>query len=128
MNNWWKSPVLQGPENDYGDYDYLIEELPKDIAKWEWFGDKCRCDSCGKYHHLNFYSVHYFHTYDGWDSMDYTECWRCDMGQKLCFYVRKIKRKIRVLKTTIRLYKLNRKDYKRYSIVYWYKIARNIER
>ena len=28
MNDWWKAPVLQGDENDYGDYDYLIEELP----------------------------------------------------------------------------------------------------
>lgn len=32
MNNWWKSPVLQGEENDYGDYDYLIEEIPKTLV------------------------------------------------------------------------------------------------
>lgn len=34
MNQWWKNPVLHGPENDYGDYDYLIEELPSDHAEW----------------------------------------------------------------------------------------------
>ena len=25
MNDWWKAPVLQGPENDYGEHDYLVE-------------------------------------------------------------------------------------------------------
>lgn len=32
MKNWWKNPVLQGEDNDYGQYDYLIEELPHDEA------------------------------------------------------------------------------------------------
>ena len=34
--DWWKAPVLQGPENDYGQYDYMIEEIPKDYARWEF--------------------------------------------------------------------------------------------
>ena len=75
MKNWWENPVLQGEDNDYGQYDYLIEELPHDEARWEWLYRKC--DSCGKYHRLNFYSNHYFYTYDGWDSFDYTDCWKC---------------------------------------------------
>ena len=28
MKNWWKNPVLHGEDNDYGQHDYLIEELP----------------------------------------------------------------------------------------------------
>ena len=65
MNEWWKSPVLQGEDNDYGQYDYLINKLPDNIMKWEWYHRKC--DSCGKYHKLNLYSVHHFYTFDGWD-------------------------------------------------------------
>ena len=38
---WWRAPVLQGPENDYGDYDYLIEELPHNSHKWSTWGYKC---------------------------------------------------------------------------------------
>ena len=33
MNNWWKSPVLQGEENDYGAYDYMIEEIPNNTRE-----------------------------------------------------------------------------------------------
>lgn len=29
MSDWWKNPVLQGEDNDYGQYDYLIEKLQK---------------------------------------------------------------------------------------------------
>ena len=32
--DWWKAPILQGEENDYGDYDYLIEEVPKSYCPW----------------------------------------------------------------------------------------------
>ena len=93
MNNWWKNPVLQGDDNDYGQYDYLIEELPHDEAKWEWLYRKC--DSCGKYHRLNFYSNHYFYTYDGWDSLDYMDCWECRFKDKVWSIKNKIKKEIK---------------------------------
>ena len=92
MNDWWKNPVLQGEDNDYGQYDYLVEELPHDEAKWEWFYSKC--DSCGKYHRLNFYSNHWFYTMDGGDSFDYTECWKCRLKDKIWSIKNKIKKEI----------------------------------
>lgn len=113
MNNWWKNHVLQGDDNDYGQYDYLIEELPHDEAKWEWLYKKC--DSCGKYHRLNFYSNHYFYTYDGWDSLDYMDCWECRFKDKAWSIKNKIKKEIKAHKLAFSL--LNRK----------HSIKRNIE-
>lgn len=113
MKNWWKNPVLQGEDNDYGQYDYLIEELPHDEARWEWFYRKC--DSCGKYHRLNFYSNHYFYTYDGWDSFDYMDCWECRFKDKVWSIKNKIKKEIEAHKLAFSL--LNRK----------HSIKRNIE-
>ena len=77
MNDWWKAPVLQGPENDYGDYDYMIEEIPQDYAKWELSKYKWKCDDCGKDSHLLFRTAEYFHTLDGYDCLNYSTCWRC---------------------------------------------------
>lgn len=113
MKNWWKNPVLQGEDNDYGQYDYLIEELPHDEARWEWLYRKC--DSCGKYHRLNFYSNHYFYTYDGLDSFDYTDCWECRFKDKVWSIKNKIKKEIKAHKLAFSL--LNRK----------HSIKRNIE-
>ena len=89
MDKYWQDPRL----DDEGTYDYLIEELPSDTAKWQWYYQKC--DSCGKYHRLNFDSTHYFYCYDGWDSMSYTECWKCRIKDKIYAIKAKIKRKIR---------------------------------
>ena len=105
MKNWWKNPVLQGEDNDYGQYDYLIEELPHDEANWEWHYRKC--DTCGKYHRLNFYSNHYFYTYDGWDSFDYADCWKCRFNDKVWSIKNKIKKEIKAHKLAFSL--LNRK-------------------
>ena len=105
--NWWEAPVLQGPENDYGDYDYLIEELPDDYAKWEYDKYTCHCDSCGKERHLVFYSVHHFHTLDGWDSFDYTTCWKCALKDKIYMIKCKIGRSIKAFKLARELYKTN---------------------
>jgi hypothetical protein len=113
MKNWWKNPVLQGEDNDYGQYDYLLEELPHDEARWEWLYKKC--DSCGKYHRLNFYSNHYFYTYDGWDSFDYTDCWKCRFKDKVWSIKNKMKKEIKAHKLAFSL--LNRK----------HSIKRNIE-
>lgn len=77
MNDWWKAPVLQGPENDYGDYDYMIEEIPQDYAKWELSKYKWNCDDCGKDSHLLFRTAEHFHTLDGWDCLSYSTCWKC---------------------------------------------------
>lgn len=75
--NWWKAPILQGDDNDYGEYDYLIEELPEDRAEWSTF--PCKCDTCGKERRLNYVATTHFHTLDGWDSMDYCSCWVCEL-------------------------------------------------
>ena len=98
MNKWWKNPVLQGPENDYGDYDYLIEELPNDSVKWEFDRYKGRCDSCGKERHLLLKSVSYFYTLDGYDYMSYDECWACRLKSKIYSIKYKLKKKIMIAK------------------------------
>lgn len=124
MKNWWKNPVLQGEDNDYGQYDYLIEELPHDEARWEWLYIKC--DSCGKYHRLNFYSNHYFYTYDGWDSFDYTDCWECRFKDKVWSIKNKIKKEIKAHKLAFSL--LNRKHSIKRNIEHyklWIKVGRN---
>lgn len=87
MNEYWKDPRL----DDEGTYDYLVEELPSDTAKWQWYYQKC--DSCGKEHRLNFENTHYFYCYDGWDSISYSECWKCRLRDKVCAIKAKIKRK-----------------------------------
>ena len=89
MSEYWKDPRL----DDEGTYDYLVEELPSDTAKWQWYYQKC--DSCGKYHRLNFDSTHYFYCWDGWDSMSYVECWRCKLKNKICGIKSIIKKKIK---------------------------------
>ena len=89
MNEYWKDPRL----DDEGTYDYLVEELPGDTAKWQWYYQKC--DSCGKYHRLNFNSTHYFYCYDGWDSMSYVECWKCKLKFKILSIKIKAQKKIK---------------------------------
>ena len=89
MDKYWQDPRL----DDDGIYDYLAEELPSDSQKWQWYYQKCR--TCGKYHRLNFESVHYFYCYDGWDSIDYTECWKCRLKSKIYNIKYKIKTKIK---------------------------------
>lgn len=93
MKNWWKSTVLQGPENDYGDYDYLIEEVPSNTAEWGWWYQKC--SECGKEHYLNITYTAYFSTMDGWDSMDSCECWKCYLKRKIRAPFKAIKKKIK---------------------------------
>ena len=100
MNDWWKSPILQGDENMYGQYDYLIEELPQDYVKWELSRYTSRCDSCGKERHLTLKSAHYFYTLDGYDCMDYDECWVCRLKGKMWSISDRIKRQIKILKHT----------------------------
>ena len=92
MSKWWKSPVLQGPENDYGDYDYLIEDIPGDSITWsKW---ERRCGECGKTHMWNLCYTHYFRTMDGWDSIEHYECWVCYVKRKLTAPFKSAKKKI----------------------------------
>ena len=95
MNKWWKNPVLQGPENDYGQYDYLIEDIPQDYAKWEYSKYASKCDCCGKERHLLFKTAHYFHTLDGYDYTNYDECWKCEFKDRMWSFKRKLKKKIK---------------------------------
>lgn len=92
MSDWWKSPVLQGPENDYGEYDYLIEEIPDNSTEWNKY--ERRCDECGKEHKLNLVYTNYFRTLDGYDYLDSCECW-------VCYIKRKIKASFKVIKKKI---------------------------
>lgn len=122
--NWWKAPVLQGPENDYGDYDYLIEELPDDYASWQYDKYGCHCNSCGKERHLVFYYVHHFRTMDGWDSFDYTTCWKCMLKDKISMIKCKIGRSIKAFKIAKELYKANSTR----TFKYHYELAKKIVR
>lgn len=122
MSDWWKSPVLQGPENDYGDYDYLIEELPQNSERWELSRYKSRCDSCGKERHLVFNSVGYFYTLDGYDYMSYTDCWKCRFENKVWSIKRRFKKRIKAFKTALKLYSYNQ------SFKQCYELALKIER
>ena len=128
MNDWWKAPVLQGEDNDYGQYDYLIEEIPQDYVKWVLDKQyKWKCHDCGRETHLLHRSEHFFHTLDGWDSLDYASCWRCEMKG----YVRAIKWKtkkaikkcIDTIKMTIELYQIGH-----HSLKYCYDMAKMIVR
>ena len=122
--NWWKAPVLQGLENDYGDYDYLIEELPDDYASWQYDKYGCHCNSCGKERHLVFYYVHHFRTMDGWDSFDYTTCWKCMLKDKISMIKCKIGRSIKAFKIARELYKANSTR----TFKYHYELAKKIVR
>ena len=122
--DWWKSPVLQGEDNDYGQYDYMIEELPKDYVKWVLSRYKWKCDDCGKESHLLLRSAHYFYTLDGWDSMDYSECWRCRVKGMVFNAKWKIKKCIKChmdsLKDAVIFYKASNKQK---SFKYYYQLA-----
>ena len=116
MNNWWKSPVLQGEENDYGAYDYMIEEIPKNSREWSTWGYKC--SECGKWHKLNVVYTEYFYTLDGYDSLSTEVCWLCEIKSIIGKPLRKMKRKVnraqRVVKETIELKRdMNNKSWKR---------------
>ena len=129
MSQWWKSPVLQGEDNDYGQYDYLIEEIPQNSMKWELSNTKWKCDECGNHSHLLHESHYYFRTLDGWDSMDCTQCWRCYLKNRTFNFMFGIKfntaQRINALKDAVDLYKTtNRKK----SLVYWYKFMRRLQK
>jgi hypothetical protein len=113
--DWWKSPVLQGPENDYGQYDYMIEEIPEDEVKWEFTNYKKKCDSCGKERNLYIYSTYHFHTLDGYDYLWNYECWRCVLARKVHSIKRRIVKRIKIFKMAVELYTtISNKSFKHY--------------
>ena len=105
MSDWWKDPRL----DDEGTYNYLVEELPKDHTDWEFSRYGSRCDSCGKERSLIFRATHYFYCWDGWNSMDSTECWQCMAKRQICTVKNRIKKKIKIFKTALELYKIGPK-------------------
>ena len=100
MKDWWKSPVLQGEENDCGDYDYLIEETPESYCRWE-FSKIAWEDDHGHPSRLRKVWCNYFRTMDGYDSVDGSDCWRCVLKDKIKLIPRKFKRKIKTKKREI---------------------------
>ena len=124
MNKWWKNPVLQGPENDYGDYDYLIEDLPQDYVKWSHSRYASKCDSCGKERHLLLRSAHHFYTLDGYDYMNYDECWVCRLQGKVGSIKYKIKKRIQIVKDAWRLSRISSVG----NFRYYYKIVKEFSR
>lgn len=106
MRNWWKSSVLQGNDNDYGEHDYMINELPRNCADWSLSKHKWKCDSCGKNSHLRFVAESYFYTLDGYDSMSDAECWKCRLKSRV---VAKVGRAKRCIKAAMNAIKMHRK-------------------
>ena len=124
MNKWWKNPVLQGPDNEYGEYDYLIEDIPNDYVRWEYDRYKGRCDSCGKERILLLKSAHYFHTLDGYDYMNYDECWMCRLKSKMYTIKYKIKKKIEVVQEAWTMARTSSTG----NFRYYYKVLKEIKR
>lgn len=129
MSDWWKAPVLQGDDNDYGQYDYLIEEIPQDCAKWELSRYKWKCDDCGKNSHLRFVANSYFHTLDGWDEHSWATCWRCAIKDWFVYIrfrlIHGMNKRIKALKDAIELY--NKCDGK-YSFKNCYELTKKLHK
>ena len=102
MKNKYDLPVLRGEENDYGQYDYMINELPHPIAEWCCRWHTSRCDSCGKYRHLYFYQESWFYTLDGGDSIDHSECWICMFKDAIRMRRFKFKKKLKQVAYTMK--------------------------
>lgn len=121
MEQWWKDPRL----DDEGTYDYLVEELPKDYARWEISKYRWRCDNCGKESHICFESAHYFYCWDGWDSMHWNECWKCRLKANTHNAKWKIKKKLRTEIKAIKLAKELNKDIHK-GFKYNYSLAKKL--
>lgn len=124
-NSWWKSPVLQGPENDYGDYDYLIEDIPSNTAGWEFSKYKWKCDDCNKERHLLFCMTDYFHTLDGYDCNSYSTCWKCYIKDRISSLKHRVIREIKYRKAAFEFAAESYKhDFKKRGFKFWYNLAR----
>lgn len=126
--NWWKAPILQGEENDYGTYDYLIEEIPESYCRWE-FSKIAWEDSQGHPSHLRKVWCNYFRTMDGYDSMDGSDCWRCVLKDTIKLIPRKTKRRIKTKKREVEeFFELFRVFYKHLGLKESLKKARHLSK
>lgn len=91
QDKYWQDPRL----DDEGTYDYLVQELPMDRHEWQKTRYTCKCDSCYKESHLTHTDVTHFYCWDGWDSMSYTECWRCVLKYAIQSKIVRLKRKFK---------------------------------
>jgi hypothetical protein len=124
MIEWWKDPRL----DDEGTYDYLVEPLPKDYAKWDISKYKWKCDNCGKESHVRFVSEHYFYCWDGWDSMSYDECWKCRLKGNISGLKWKIKRFVKKHVNALKNAREFQKASSTGSFKYWYKVSMKLEK
>lgn len=128
MNDWWKSPVLQGPENDYGEYDYLIEEIPSNTQRWDISKYRWTCNDCGKTSHITYNISQYFRTLDGYDSLDYCTCWRCEIKHRILSPMYRVKRKFKsyidAFQDTIEVCRHSKKKY----FIKYYKLMLKIHK
>jgi hypothetical protein len=121
---WYDDPRL----DDEGNYDYYVEELPNDYAKWELSRYRWKCDDCGKERHLAFETKHYFYCWDGWDYLGHRSCWLCMLKLMLQTFKWKLGKAIydnyqsRLIKLAWKCHK----NCKSYSFWYWYKTAKRI--
>jgi hypothetical protein len=115
MLDWWKDPRL-GTDDDEGAYDYYAEELPQDHSEWSRY--PTRCGDCGKERRLHVTHYHYFYCWHGWDSMDYSVCWKCYLKSTISSIMSKVKEYIRkhTRKFHIRAYVVFRKYCKKHNI------------
>lgn len=90
--DWYKNPILQGEENDYGAYDYLINKLPPNTRTWLHKTDKC--EYCGKYHKINLHTISWFYTTCDEDCFEDVQCLPCFLKEKIFSIKNKILRKI----------------------------------
>lgn len=100
--DWWKAPILQGEDNDYGEFDCLLEDTPESYCRWE-FSKIAWADDAGHESHLRKKWCNYFRTMDGYDSCSGSDCWRCVLKDTIYTTPRKIKRKTREFKELIEL-------------------------
>lgn len=128
-NNYWKAPILQGPENEYGDYDYLIEEIPEDEAKWKLSKYAWKCDECGKESHLLFSATSYFYTLDGYDYMSYNTCWKCYLKDQIYKIKHHIIFDIKQYKDMLHFaLKAYRQDPQKRSFRFWYNLVKKVQK
>ena len=97
MHNPYDLPILRGEDNEYGDYDYLVNQLPSNVAKWRLSRYASSCDQCKRYRHLYFESRQFFYTLDGYDSLDYNECWVCAIKGKVRSFLWQVKKDVKAL-------------------------------
>lgn len=97
MHNPYDMPILHGEDNEYGDYDYLVDGLPQNVEKWNLSRTAWKCDACGHYRHFRFITRYFFYTLDGYDSSDCDVCWTCMLRSAVKMAWLRIKKDVKAL-------------------------------